>query len=267
MKFGCCSNMLARDPGQTGSETIDDLRDLGFDYVELPLAQVAALSPDAFDALCRQLDRCGLPCAACNNFFPTSMRLTGADADVSAALVYAGAALARAARLGAEVVVFGSGPAKSVPAGFPEAAAWRQLVDLLTRLSPLAKAHGITVAIEPLRRQECNIVNSAAEGLALARAVASEPIQLLIDFYHLDAENEDSRIVAAAGDTLRHVHIARPAGRRFPAATDAPVFRRFFAALSAAAYDSRISIEAYSDDLRGDAAGALAFLRTVFPRA
>ena len=266
MKFGCCSNMLARGPGQTGIEIIEDLRALGFDYVELPLAQVAALSPADFDELCRRLQRHALPCPTCNNFFPTSMRLTGPDADLAGAMAYAGTALERAARLGVELVVFGSGPAKMVPAGFPESAAWRQLVELLTMISPLAKRHAITVAIEPLRRQECNIVNSAAEGLALARTVDSEQIKLLIDFYHLDAENEDSRIVAAAGDMLRHVHIARPTGRSFPSAGDAPIFRRFFAALNAASYDGRISIEAYSDDFRSDAAGALELLHGAFPK-
>jgi len=176
-------------------------------------------------------------------------------------MAYAVAAMRRAESLGAKVVVFGSGPSKQVPPGFAIDAARAQLIELLQALSPVARELGLTIAIEPLRRQECNIVNSAAEGLALVRSVASEEVKLLVDFYHLDAEKENPTIVREAGAEIRHIHIARPEGRAFPAPADAPLFADFFAALAAIAYDGRVSIEAYSGHLSRDAAVGLSFLR------
>jgi len=88
----------------------------------------------------------------------------------------------RAARVGAEIIVFGSAGAKNVPVGFPMNVAWRQIVDLLQHLGPLAAERGLTIAIEPINRQEANIVTLAAEGLRLAREVNHPRVQLLVDY-------------------------------------------------------------------------------------
>ena len=40
MKFGCCLNMVSTQPDGTGIEFIDQLKNAGFDYVELPTAQM-----------------------------------------------------------------------------------------------------------------------------------------------------------------------------------------------------------------------------------
>ncbi|MBV5323412.1 sugar phosphate isomerase/epimerase, partial [bacterium] len=120
---------------------------------------------------------------------------------------------------------------------------------------------GLTVAIEPLRRQECNIINSAAEGLTLARAVNTAQIKLLIDFYHLKAEGESCQIIKEACDQICHVHLAKPDGRGFPALADLAIYQEFFDSLAAVEYQERISIEAYSQDYRNDAANSLSFLR------
>ena len=258
--------MLARTPDGIGIEFVEEIHALGFDYVELPLAQMAALSQADFQALERAVAQSGIRCEACNNFFPSALKLTGPDADLSAIMSYAIPAMERAARLGAKVVAFGSGPAKLVPAGFPRSSAWRQLVELLKKISLPARRLGLNVAIEPLRRQECDIVNTAAEGLSLVQAVDSEEVKLLVDFFHLDAENESCQIISAAGGQLCHIHIARPEGRRFPSADDAPLFQAFFASLGAVLYDQRISIEAYSKDFRNDARSGLSFLQGAFPR-
>lgn len=69
---------------------------------------------------------------------------------------YVEKALYRASQLGVEFIVFGSGPAKAVPEGFPMEVAWKQLVDLLRVMDTAAKKHSITIVIESLRKQECN---------------------------------------------------------------------------------------------------------------
>ena len=256
--------MLAKGPDETGAAIADDLRELGFDYIELSLAQIAVLPEPDYQVLCRRVRESGIRSEACNNFFPPSLRLTGPEYDPSRIMAYARPAMERAARLGVEIIVFGSGPAKRVPTGFSMSTAWSQLVELTGQLAITAMDLGLNIAIEPLRREECNIINSAAEGLSLVRATATESVKLLVDFYHLCAEGESCKILAEAGDRICHIHLAKPEGRRFPVQADSNLYQEFFDALIDIEYEGRISVEAYSDDFRNDAAASLAFLRQAF---
>jgi sugar phosphate isomerase/epimerase len=236
------------------------MAELGFDYVELSLADLAALPEPAFVELARRVERSGIRCEACNNFFPRHIRLTGAEARLGAALEHARQALDRAARLGAAVIVFGSSGAKNVPAGFSKDTAWCQIVELLQHLGPMAAQHSLTIAIEPINQSESNIINRASEGLHLARAVAHPSIQLLIDFYHLNLEHESTEIILAAGPAIRHLHFARVEGRAFPTESEA-VYGAFFDAIREIQYQGRRSIEAFTRDFPAEARRALRVLR------
>lgn len=261
MRFGCCGSMIAPAADPVGIEVVESMAAVGFDYIELSLADIAALAEDRFLAICRRLERAGIPCEACNNFFPPSVRLTGEDARPDRALDYARRALERAARLGARVVVFGSAGAKNVPPGFDRSRAWGQIAELLHRLGPVAQTHGITIAIEAINRTESNIVNRVAEGMRLARDADHPNIQVMADYYHLALEQEDPAVVTAADPAIRHVHVAQVDGRRFPRRLESETMLRFFDALRRIRYAGRCSIEGYTDAFAADARAALAFLR------
>lgn len=46
MKLGCCVNMLADKADPVGRKYLPMLKELSYDFVELPLAQVMDLSED-----------------------------------------------------------------------------------------------------------------------------------------------------------------------------------------------------------------------------
>jgi len=244
--------MISPATDRVGVEIIESLTRFGFDYIELSLSDTAALSLPEFNRLKQRIGNSGIPCEACNNFFPARVRLTGSEVKLSLALEYAKAAMERAAELGARVIVFGSSGAKNVPPGFPKAAAWKQLVELLQRLGSIAAPYGITIAIEPLNQKESNLINRAAEGLELAQAVNHANVQLLIDYYHLMMEQEDSGIILIAGPVIRHVHFAQVDGRIFPTEANEN-YLRFFGVLRQAGYAGRCSIEAYTQNFAVDA--------------
>ena len=259
IRFGICGCMISpADP--LGADIVEQLATLGYDYLELSLRDLAALPETAFTRLVTRLQRAGVPCEACNNFFPAEIRLTGPAADLPAAVAYARLALARAARLGVKVVVFGSSGARNVPAGFPLDAAWAQLRALLVALGPVAEEHGLTIVIEHLNRGESNILNSIAEGWRMAREVAHPRIRVLADAYHVRQENEDPAILAQVTPPLAHVHVAQRAERVFPDGNDAAL-AAFFRQLRAASYTGRVSIEGYTKDFSADAARALRVCR------
>jgi len=259
MRFGCCGNMIAQATDPVGIEIVEQLAALGFDYIELSMRDVAVLPAAALDRIATRLQRAGLACEACNNFFPPEIRLTGPAADLPAALRYAETAFAAAARLGVAVIVFGSAGARNVPAGFPLDAAWAQLRTLLAALGPRAEARGIAIVIEPLNRGESNILHTVAEGWRMAQEVAHPQVRLLADAYHVRQNGEDPASLRAVGP-IAHVHVAEHADRLFPSGGDATL-AAFFAELRATGYAQRCSIEAYTKDFTGDAARALRVCR------
>jgi D-psicose/D-tagatose/L-ribulose 3-epimerase len=248
-----------------GLRGLESAKAAGFDYVELGVTEIAGLSDPDFAAAVAHVRDVGIPTPNANLFLPGSMHLTGPQpTDSETEMAYVQKAFARLHQLGVTIVCFGSGGARRVPDGFDKAQAFQQLVDFGKRIAPEARANGITVVIEPLRRQESNIINSAAEGLALVNAINDPNFQLLIDFYHLASEKEDPAIILEAGPHLRHLHMANPTGRVFPLKWDEYDYTGFFASLRKIGYRGRMSIEASSQDLATEGPQAIALLRRAF---
>jgi D-psicose/D-tagatose/L-ribulose 3-epimerase len=256
VQIGFCGRLKDVEPAKAA----------GFDYVELGTTEIAALTDADFAAAAERIHRIGLPTPVTNLFLPATLRVTGPDLDVGEQTRYVAAAFARLSRLGVKTVVFGSGAARRVPDGFSKEEAFRQLVDFGRRAASAAQTHGITIAIEPLRKQETNIVNSAAEGLDLVNAVAHPNFQLMIDFYHLASEREDPAIVLRARDHIVHLHMANPQGRVFPLAWGEYDYAAFLANLRAIGYDRRVSVEASTSDFAAEAPRSISLLRHAFDR-
>lgn len=266
MRFGCCGNLVATGADKTGIEIIEKIAEYGYDYIELPLAEMMDLERDVFDQLKTRIKNSGLCCEVCNNLFPARIRLTGADVDMETIKEYARKALARAGELGVTTVVFGSGTAKNVPEGFPMERAYEQVVEITRLLAPIARDNGITIVIEPIRKPECNIINSFQEGVMLAEEIHDENIRVLVDYYHMVWETESPEILMKYGkEYLRHVHFANPnlsgeEGRIYPAKTSEWDYGAFIETLHKIHYEGRVSIEAGAADFDRQAKVALEFL-------
>ena len=156
--------MLGDKNDAVGRRYIGTLKDAGYDYMELPLAQIMELSENSFSELAEEAEKTGLPCECCNNFFPASVRLTGETVDPAKVQEYVKRAIDRAVKLGSRVIVFGSSGAKNVPEGFPYDRAFGQIADALRMIDTYAASAGIHIAIEPLNRQESNIIQNLRKG-------------------------------------------------------------------------------------------------------
>jgi len=236
----------------------------GFDYVELATTEIAALSDADFERTVLEIESIGLPTPVANLFLPATLKVTGPDIDPQQQSNYVARAFERLSRVGVRLVVFGSGAARRLPGGFATEAGYRQLVEFGRRIAPMAAARAMTVAIEPLRHEETNVINTAADGLALVEAVNNPAFQLMIDFYHLASEREDPGIIMRARTHLRHLHVANPNGRVFPREAVEFEYEPFFAALRTIGYGERISVEATTANLQTDAPLAIAMLRRFF---
>lgn len=233
----------------------------GFDYVEINASKAAALTDDEFQQLAGRIAQLRIPVAAANVFIPAAIKLVGPDVDPGRQMAHVTATLGRLKRLGVSVVVLGSGGARRVPDGFSRDEAFNQLVDFCRRIAPVARDNGITIAFEPLRSQETNIVNSVREGLALVEAVDRPEIKLVVDFYHLAEAHEDPGVVLDAGTLIAHTHIANPRGRVYPLSAGEADYGPFFENLCKVGYAGRMSIEASTTDFAAQAPQSLAMLR------
>ena len=251
MRFGVCAPI---------SEAAR-LYKIGFDYVEVSAASLAAMTEEEFAAFCAENRAAPIHAEAANCLFPGEIRLTGDAVDTDAVQSYIDRVMARLGDAGIGIAVFGSGGSRRVPEGFSETRALEQLRDTARRLGEAAAVHGVTVVLEPLRRAETNILNTQPESLAFVQSVGHPHCKLLCDYYHLVVEGGTPEMVAACGDALRHVHIANPDGRVAMKPDDKADYKAFFDALRRAGYDARVSFEGSASDYEAELPAALEVLR------
>lgn len=252
MRIGCCA----------GLDKIAVLEKAGYDYIEPPVGSVMPERPESeFGLILKQIEGCAIRPEAWNCLMPGDMKLTGPSVDFYRIERYLRTALGRVAKLGGKVVVFGSGGARSVPEGFSQPDARRQILEFLALCGSIAAQYSLTIAIEPLNRKESNVINSVAEAVEFAEMAARPEVKALADLYHIDEEGEPLSDVAAAGSFLAHCHTA-DTGRYAPG-SGAYDHIGFFRALREAGYDKRVSIECRWNDLENECAPTLHFLRAV----
>jgi sugar phosphate isomerase/epimerase len=264
MRFGCCVGTR---------EQIDILARAGYDFCELPAAAVHPFEDDAaaLPAL-RELEQAPLRAEAFNVLVPPQLPLVGPNVDAEALRTYLGRAFARMVRLGAQVVVLGSGGARRIPDGLPRNQALEQLAGSLALVLDEANRAGITVALEHLNRKETNVFNSVVESQQFieqehtpdtdpeeSETLAGDGMRLLVDLHHLELEHEPLEHVIDAGGLIAHVHVA-DGGRRAPGVGGYD-YTGFMTVLHKVGYNRRISAECSWEDLAAQAAGALEFMR------
>ncbi len=226
------------------------LRLAGVNYIEESVGRL--LIPDkpkaAFEEKLKVIKDCSLPITAANGFLPGSLKCVGPNANHDNVLSFAETAFIRAAQVGIAVIVFGSSRARSIPQGIDRRHAKLQFVALLGKMAMIAQSHDITIAIEPLNKDETNFINTVEEGAKLVRAVQHPNIMLLADIYHMLREDEPAENIRIAGDLIRHVHIAERKNRAAPG-VNGENFSSYFQALSDIDYNGKISIECRWKDM------------------
>lgn len=235
----------------------------GFDYFEGTVDNLLAptQSDEIFQNKLQLVRKSGLIPYACNSFIPASMKSVGAEAVPDKILEYAKIAFQRCKIAGVKIMVFGSGGSRRIPDGFDRQKARDQFVDLLEKLGPIAREYDVTIAIEPLRSQETNFINSVKEGCEIARLVNDKNVQVLADFYHMNCEKESPESIVQAGNLLVHCHVAETEKRAAPG-TLKEDFTPFYKALRQINYKGKISIECNWVNFEKEGPEAIKILRS-----
>ena len=255
MRFGLCA--AYRD--------VAALDTIPCDYLEVNVQHFLApeQAPEVFADNWRQARALPIPIEAANGLLPPDMVLIETPQrtmDARRLERYMKTTLERAARVGIRVIGFGSGGARACPAWFDHGEAVRRIGEHLATWSVWARDYDVQLALEPLRYEETNTLNTVAEGGALVQSIASSGAPLLADLYHMACNGESPGALLPWAPLLSHVHVAERSDRAAPGRYGDD-FRLYFAALHQTGYDHRISIECRWQDLAGEAGPAIATLK------
>jgi sugar phosphate isomerase/epimerase len=138
----------------------------GFDYYELEVAEIAQMDDEQFAALKERVLASPIRCRAFRSFI-RRLQVVGENASAHEDELkdYLEQNLDRCRQLGGRIVVWGSAGSRNVPGGFERDKAWQQIQSFLHVAGDIAQQNNLIIAIEPLRKQESNIINTAEQAL------------------------------------------------------------------------------------------------------
>lgn len=261
MRYGVCI-------GLDNSDKIKIAAGCGFDYIECGFGTLAKCSDEEFELYKNVLNENNIKVDAANGFLPGELKVCGDKVDCDALAAYIEKGMKRGAEIGLQTVVFGSGGARSLPEGWAYSEGFLQLAEFLRDIAgPIAQKYGVRIVMEPLRRKECNIINTVKEGVMLAACSGRENVGGLADLFHMVEEGDLNEDIKALKGSLWHAHISNPAKREnanriYPLSINEFDYKAFIDALEYAGCE-RCSIEAACFDFEKEAPVAAQLLKNI----
>lgn len=237
MKFGLSNGFKRR-------EILQEAELAGFDYIELPVKVIAAYTEEEYQDVLDFSKTLRIPLTNANQLFPGDIALVGPNRDLSKIKEYLELALGRMQKFGVNVVVLGSGDSRRIPEGYTKEQTLKELAEVCeTCIAPAAEKFGLEVVIEPLNKNETDIMNTVSESVSFFEATRIPRFRLLCDGYHMSMNGEDYSEIEKTGKNLRLMHIANPNGRTIPAPSDGDIYEGYFKALRNIGYDGQVTCE------------------------
>ncbi len=241
-------------------DTISQAREIGYDGVELHIADPAEVDADRIERACG-VHRISIPSIGTGLAFSRDgMTLTHHDERIRRQAVdRLKGSIELGRRLGSVVIV---GLIKGQVRDSGDRSTYEgRLMDAIASCIPLAERHGVTLVLEAMNRYESDILNTVDECVRLVERIGSERLKIHIDTFHMNIE--EGRIgesIVAAGRHIGHVHVA-DSNRRFPGSGHYD-FAETIAALHQIGYRGALSVECLPlPDARTAAEKSLGFLR------
>lgn len=243
MKYGM--NMLLWTDHVTDehASTLQDLKDWGYDGVELPVFQ---MDQDHYAKLGKRLDDIGLQRTAVTVHGSVDANPVSSDAASRAAsLDHLKACLDMCHAAG---VTHLCGPIHSTLGHFTGDGRtedeWKYGKETLAKAGEYAEQAGVTLVVEYLNRFECYFLNCADDCARFCREVDHPFVKMMYDTFHANIEEKDlGEAIRTCADQTVHVHISEN-DRSTPGEGHVD-WNTTFAALKETGYDGWFMIEAF----------------------
>jgi sugar phosphate isomerase/epimerase len=142
------------------------------------------------------------------------------------------------------VMVFGSPKQRGTTGGLSRAEATRHMADGLASVAPQAAERGVTVLLEALPLNQCDVVQTLKEAVQIVEEIDSPSIQTMFDVHNaIDESDPHAELIERNFAHIRHVHVNELDGRHCGAGDYD--FRPILEALNRLSYNGWISLEAF----------------------
>jgi sugar phosphate isomerase/epimerase len=227
-------------------------RRCGFEGIEVEPAHLGT-DPAALTAAERRVARqamkaAGVRYVGIHNILkaPAGLHLTTPDAQLrSRSWDYFRRVIDLAADLGDEpVMVFGSSRQRNAMGGTTPPETVSRLIEGLSAAAARARSRGVSILVEPLAPQLCNVINSLEEAMAAVNAVGNAAVRTMFDTHNTPAEKKPlPELIRKYRAFLGHVHLNEMDGR-YPGSADFP-FQPVLQALKDERYRGWVSVEVF----------------------
>jgi D-psicose/D-tagatose/L-ribulose 3-epimerase len=184
---------------------IDTVRDLGFDFIEIPLMRLDLFNPASVK---ERLD--GFEATTSNVILAPEHDITSFDPEIRKnGTQYLIKCIRKASEAGAHMFsgVIYSQYMKNARA-MPTEQEWEFSADALREVARFAQNVGVNIAFEPVTRYESYLLNTAEEAVRLVDMIGEPNVYIHLDSYHMNVEEKNFHdAVATAGKKLAYFHM------------------------------------------------------------
>ncbi|MBS0205282.1 MAG: sugar phosphate isomerase/epimerase [Planctomycetes bacterium] len=261
MKYGINMLLWATDLNESHYPLLENIRNWGYDSVELPIFSYDLAH---FRQIAAKLDELGLDRTAVAVNTPESNPISSSPSIRQAAVTNLKKSVDVCHAVGSRILCgpLHSAIGQSTAVG-PTADEWKYAADTLIQVADHAQDAGVTLAVEYLNRFECYILTCMQDLIRFVREINHPHLRLMYDTFHANIEEKDiTRAVRDCADLCVHVHIAE--NDRSTPGEGGVNWDATFAALKEVNYDGWMVIEAFGQSLP-EMISSMKIYRKMFP--
>ena len=223
---------------------IDRCKELGLDFIEIPLMCLETLDPKA---VAERLRRVGLGVCT-STVLLGETDLTSDDAGLrKKGVAYLKACVQATAEMGAanfSGVIYSQHVKPAAARPTPEA--WQHAADCLREAAIYARGLNVQLGLEPVNRYETYLINTCAQARTLMQMIGEPNVKIHLDTYHMNIEEKSFYAATKlAGPDLIHYHLCEN-DRGIPG-TGSIDWDGIFRALGEMRYQGHAAMESFVD--------------------
>lgn len=245
----------------------DSIRQAGFEYAELDIPEIGAMSEKEFCVFSEKVHEAGFPVLTGARALPATEPLFFTDHFCAMDFRgYLENICRRANLLGMGKVILGNGKARQL---LDETSISKEhlFIDFMRMFSEIAGNSDVEVILEPLGPKYSNYINTLPEAVRIIHEVNMPNLFTMADLRHLFWAKEPLTDIALYVDYIHHIHVDYPVSypaRPFPQVEDDFDYTEFLDVLKKSGYQDTLTVEAdIPEDWNRAYADAAAVLKEV----
>ncbi len=225
----------------------DNMRRAGFDYAELDIPEIEALSETEFENLCNQVHQTGFPVLTGARALPIADPWFFTDRfQMTEYKSYLENACRRAKILGIKKIIIGNGKARWL---IDDTSMEKEprFIDFMRMFAEIAESQDVEVILEPLGPKYSNYINTVPQAIEVIHKINMPNVYTMVDLRHLVWSEEPMEDISGCMDYIHHIHVDYPKAfpeRPFPSTADDYDYSDFIREIKKSGYHGTLTIEA-----------------------